>query len=588
MALREILARFGFQVDQRGLQKASKGIDGVVGKLQTFGTLIAGSIIVRGVKDFVTGMVDAGDALGKTATQLGLSSDQLQAWQAAAGFAGVESTKFNQSLRVLAKNANAAATGATGVSDKFKQLGVDVSDANGNLKSSDVLMREVGLALGKLENKTEAVALAQELMGRTGAALLPLFKDGAEGLDAALAALDRFGGGLSKDLIPLAEAAQDRFAEWDISILSLKSRVAVGLLPAISAMTVGLSRVVTAIAKFLGKGERLNAVLAVLAAILGKALVAKFGASLLALGRAAIVPLIKIALLVLLIDDLMTFFKGGDSLIGRGLDKIFGKGAGETVSKALRGIGGAISDLVGSGDFKKFDEQLEEIFGPPGQDIVADIVFTFSLISEALGEFTDEMGEGIDLILSDLGTFFSDIGSGIVAAAIGISNDAIELAESIIDGIIEGLKDGASAVVDAIVDVAKGAIDAAKGIFKPGSPSKVFLEMGIQNVEGLAMGMRRAASKATSAASAVSASVVGGARGLGGGGGLATAVGRGAGLGGRGAGPMAMFKSEIHLTVTGGSASDPQIQKLRQGVKSELRDNRRATLAALEQLAEVT
>ena len=92
-------------------------------------------------------MVDAGDALGKTATQLGLTSDQLQSWQAAAGFAGVEGQKFAQSMRVLQKNTLLAEQGSKQAGDAFKKLGVDVKDSNGQLKTGDQLMREVGVAL---------------------------------------------------------------------------------------------------------------------------------------------------------------------------------------------------------------------------------------------------------------------------------------------------------------------------------------------------------------------------------------------------------------------------------------------------------
>ena len=63
-----------------------------------------------------------------------------------------------------------------------------------------------------------------------------------------------------------------------------------------------------------------------------------------------------------------------------------------------------------------------------------------------------------------------------------------------------------------------------------------------------------------------------------------SAPARGGGGGGIAGGVV--FKSDINLTVSGGSPGDPQIAKLRQGVRSELRDNRRATLDALHQLVE--
>jgi len=579
MALREIIARFGFQFDQGGLKKAQGGIAGVVGSLQTLGVTIGAGIVARGIKNFVTGMVDAGDSLGKTATQLGLSSKELQAWQTAASFAGVETQSLNQGFRILGKNALLAQQGSKQAGDAFKTLGVDFEDANGNLKTSSQLARESGIALGALEDKTKAVGLAQQVFGRAGAALLPLFAKGAQGLDEALAKLEEFGGGLSDELIPLAEAAQDRFTEFEIATTSLKSKLAVALLPALNQLTLGLSKAVSWISKSGITAESFKSILVALGLVLGKLAIAKFGGSLLRLGRAAILPLAKFILLFLVVDDLIALFSGRGSLIGTFIDKIFGTGSAAAVVNGIKSIGTAVGDVLKTGDFKKLDDDLEAIFGPPGQDIVADIVFTFDMIGEALDAFIDEMGEGISLILSDLGTWFSDMSAAIVAAAIGLSNDAIDLATAIIDGIIDGITDGAKAVAKAVVDVAKGALKAGAKALGIGSPSKVAAKMiGAPFVEGIGVGAldaARAAARVTAQAtlaatslaapSSISAPVRGGS---------------GAPAGG------VIFKSDIALSVSGGSASDASISKLRQGVRSELRDNRRATLDALNQVIE--
>jgi hypothetical protein len=589
MALREILARFAFKVDGAGLRKANTGIGSVIGKMQAFGAVTAGSAVVRGVKDFVTNMVDAGDALGKTATQLGLSSDELQGWQAAAGFAGVETTKFNQSLRILAKNALTASTDGGRLEEKFKGLGIEVNNASGGLKSSNELMRETGLALGKLENRTEAVALAQELMGRTGAQLLPLFAKGEAGLEASLGALQRFGGGLSKELIPLAEDAQDRFAEWDIAMLSLKSRIAVAILPALNSLVLSLSKMAAAVSKFLGKGHALQSLLVAVGLVIGKLAIAKFGSQLLSLGRAAILPIVKFALLLLLVDELITLFKGGDTIIGRFIDKLFGAGTTEQFVKGIKDV----IDALGKGDFEGALEAAGNGLSTLGGKILEATEKVPGLSTALFGVIggLPEQAKAFEHFGKRVADYIKATVTAVKALAPKFLEAAGELATALIDGMVEGIKEGIKAVTDAVVDMAKGAVDAAKKIFKPGSGSRVFNQLGRQNIQGLVEGMQMAADRAAKTAGNISANVVvagseGAAEGLNRGGGVATAVGRRGALGGRGGGPMAIFNSDIRLTVTGGSANDPQIQKLRQGVRSELRDNRRATLAALEQLTE--
>ena len=578
MALREIIARFGFQIDQRGLKKAETGIGRVVGSLKTMGVMLGAGMVARGVKNFITGMVDSGDALGKTATQLGLSSDQLQAWQAAAGYAGVEGAKFSQSMRVMQKNALLAEQGSKQAGDAFKKLGVDFKDTNGQLKTGDKLMREVGLALNKTENSTERVALAQQLMGRTGAALLPLFKDGEKGLDAALAALERFGGGMSKEMVKNAEDAQDRFADLEIATMSFKSQIAVAILPAISSLVLGFAKMIAWISKAVKGTSAIKSILVALGIVVGKMAIAKFAGSFLKLARAAALPLLKFVLLFLIIDDLIALFEGRGSLIGTFIDKIFGEGSAKAVVDGIKGIGKAVADVVATGDFEKFDQDLDAIFGPPGHDIVADIAFTFEMIGEVIDEAVDGIGEGVDEMITGMGKFFTEMSTVISDATPDVVKDAVSLAGDLIDGIVKGIKDGAVAVGKAVVGVGKDALLAAKNFFQTDSPSKLFAtEVGEPIPQGIAMGVKNAARGARqmtldaialasgSGASSLSASPRGG------GGGIAGGV---------------IFKSDIAITVSGGSPGDPQIAKLRQGVRSELRDNRRATLDALQQLVE--
>lgn len=581
MALREIIARFGFQVDQSGIKKAKSGIAGVVSSLQTLGVVIGAGAVARGIKNFVTSMVDAGDKLGKTATQIGLSGKELQGWQAAAGFAGVETEKFNQSLRILAKNGNAVAQGNKGIAEKFDQLGISVVDSNGNLRSSNDLMRRTGLALGAMKNRTEAVALAQELMGRTGAALLPLFTAGEAGLDSSLAKLEEFGGGLSQEVIPLAEAAQDRFAEFGIATLSLKSKVAVALLPALNQMTLGLAKAVAWFSKIGGATAALRSMMVALGLVVGKLAIAKFGASLLSLARAAVVPLLKFALLVLVVDDLIALFDGRGSVIGETIDKIFGKGTAKAVVDGVKSIGKAFKGLLASGDLEKFDQALEDIFGPPGGRLVEWIVTTIqdanAAIEQGLADMDAKIG-GFNITATLIETAFP------IEAFRSMGAKFRVLAEmtgaDMVEGIVAGIKSNAGAIANAMTFGVSGGLAAARKAIDARSPSRKAAKMiGEPMAQGVAVGAMRAARAAARASSRalVAASGLRAASTL-----SAPRAGIAAG-----AGAGATFNSSISITVQGGSANDASIEALRQGVRSELRDNRRATLEALTQRAAV-
>ena len=65
------------------------------------------------------------------------------------------------------------------------------------------------------------------------------------------------------------------------------------------------------------------------------------------------------------------------------------------------------------------------------------------------------------------------------------------IAGAILDGITGGLASGARGLADQAVSTAKGALDAAKGFLGIDSPSKVFMEVGRNMVEGLAIGLTK-------------------------------------------------------------------------------------------------
>ena len=552
MALREILARFGFQIDHKGLKKAETGITGVISKLQTFGIALGGAVVARGVKDFISSTVAIGDNIGKTAVRLGGGTTELQRWQIAAEASGVSSEEFTIALKSLQKNASNAAAGEKGLAKAFDDLGVTLVDSEGKLKSGTVLMREVGLALNDLETDTEKVAISQRFMEESGFKLLSMFEGEAEGLDELLGILDKVGGGMSENAIKQAEKASMAFLFWDASLLSVKSAIAVHVLPAISYLAVKMSSVIGAVAKFLESSGAVHSMLVALGLVLGKLAFAKFAGSLLKLGRAAMIPLAKFILLFLVVDDLIALFSGRGSIIGVFIDKIFGPGSAAAVVNAIRGIGSAVANVVKTGDFKKLDEDLDAIFGPVGHDIVADIVFTFGMILEALDALILELGEGLELIISDLEAWGNELQQAFEAELMGIANDAIDLGKAIVDGIVEGIKDGAFNVSNALLGVVGGGLKTARKGLKVHSPSKVAeKQVGEPLVQGLfpvTRALLEAKRFAAVTASGIPQAVSASARGN-----TAPAIARGG----------VVFRSEINLTVSGGSASDPQIQKLR-------------------------
>ncbi|MCK4718804.1 MAG: hypothetical protein KAT70_09060 [Thermoplasmata archaeon] len=324
--LREVLARFGIEADTSGLQGLTSGIDQVVGRLRNLGTALSAGLRVNQIRDFALEMSHASEEVRQNAARLGMSVSAMQELGFAAGAAGQDMDVMVDAMSSLQERArDAALDPASDPAQQFRLLGVEARDASGELKSAEVLISEVADGLRGMKNQTDRVGAAMTLFGDVGRELLPILQDGAEGLDQLRQRARELGGGFSDAAIAAGAELSTAIGDLDMVVLSLKSRLATVLLPIITRST---EKVIEFAVGFLELTENSHIVEAALG-VLGAAALA-FGVDFLIgfAGPIAIAGLfaIAIAFIVLLVDDLITLFSGGTSVIGAFVDGIFGLG----------------------------------------------------------------------------------------------------------------------------------------------------------------------------------------------------------------------------------------------------------------------
>jgi hypothetical protein len=178
--LREILARFGFEVDDAKLQRADEGIGNFMGKLRQVAGILAGGAFVRGMTNLVSRAADVGSEIHDTAIALGVSSTSLQQWRYLAAQAGVEAGALSQGFGLLQKKALDAARGGEGAA-MFRRLGVSVKNAAGELKDPATLFEEVGLAIRSHEQRDGADRHGPRVLRALGEAADPAVHRGRRG-----------------------------------------------------------------------------------------------------------------------------------------------------------------------------------------------------------------------------------------------------------------------------------------------------------------------------------------------------------------------------------------------------------------------
>lgn len=323
-ALREIFARFSIELDTAPIDRGESRLDSMVGSLQTFGQAVAANFAYQYVRDFIVSIQQTGDAINDLSAIMGVNGAELQQWRYAAQLAGIDASEFDGSFLRLQ---NRMAQGGSGAA-VFRRLGVEIRNANGSLRNASDVLTDLADPIAAIGSSTERTGVLVDLLGRSGARLGPLFSQGSEGIARVRGEFEALGGGLSEEAIADSAALGDAWDRLSVVTMTLRSRLAVFLLPAletVSGWMVNAARTTSIVEAGLG--------LVILAlartAIASSAVWVPMAANALR----ALLPMILVGLAV---EDVVTFFRGGDSVIGRVMDALGGDGTQVQVAQDLR------------------------------------------------------------------------------------------------------------------------------------------------------------------------------------------------------------------------------------------------------------
>lgn len=271
------------------LKAASAQFEEMGNKLTMAGEKMMGFSKAAGV---VTGALAAltvksgkwADDLNTMAKVYSLDTKQLQLYGAAADLVDVDVNTIAASHVKLEKAMSSAADGSKKTSAAFKELGVDITDSNGNLRDGDEVWQDVIKALGSVENETQRDALAMKLLGKSALELNPLIEDGGETYANLAQTMSQYNlDFIDQETLDKANQFNDQLdtmkAVGTVALQSVGAQLAAYLLPAVEK----LAEYVSKFAEWLGSLD--PEILAVIGAI--SAVVAVVGPLLLILGKVA-------------------------------------------------------------------------------------------------------------------------------------------------------------------------------------------------------------------------------------------------------------------------------------------------------------
>ncbi len=160
------------------------------------------------------------------ASQMGISSDTI-----GAGFKFLDKNVGNMAITLQAGGKVAAAT-----LTPYKDLGLDVYDTAGKIKSSNELMLEAADIFAKMPDGIEKTGLAIKLFGKQGMDMLPVLNLGKAGIEAYMAQGKALGDVMSTSQVEAAHKLFLAQAQIKTAMDGVTVQSAEFLMPAVTRM----------------------------------------------------------------------------------------------------------------------------------------------------------------------------------------------------------------------------------------------------------------------------------------------------------------------------------------------------------------
>lgn len=185
-ALTDIAGHFGIQLPESA-SKAASALNGINAgaALAVTGTGLLAAAIVKAEKALISMTKESAEyakEIKTLASVTGQSAESLQEFDYAAEMIGVSSDRIRDSLKETTNKMQEARDGNEATALAYQNLGVAITDADGQLRSAEDVFYDTIDALGQMKNQTERDAIAMDLLSESAQELNPLIEIGSDGL----------------------------------------------------------------------------------------------------------------------------------------------------------------------------------------------------------------------------------------------------------------------------------------------------------------------------------------------------------------------------------------------------------------------
>lgn len=230
------------------LNSVGKSSDGLGGKLKALA--IAAVAVVGAFVSFQTinNAIDSTQALGDSVhtlqLQTGMTAESASQLIFAFNHVGLSADDAQRSLGIFSKNMTTIQEANDGVAKAakptvavLKEMGITVTDLQGNLLPMQPLLNAVADKFKAMPDGIEKTGLAMQLFGRSGKDMIPLLNLGSAGMAELAAQADKLGLTLSEKNVAQIHDYTLAHRDMEEAITGVKLQIGMALMPKLTELS---------------------------------------------------------------------------------------------------------------------------------------------------------------------------------------------------------------------------------------------------------------------------------------------------------------------------------------------------------------
>lgn len=219
-----------------GMSTAGK-VAGAALAATTAATIAGGKAFVDGVSN----VASYGDSIDKVSQKLGLSSEAFQEWDYVLTLAGTDMASMQTGMKTLTNKLDDAKNGSEDAQAMFAKLGISLEDLQ-TMSREDIFENAI-YGFQSMADSTERAALANDLFGKSGQELTPLFNQSAEATKELIANAHEYGMVMSDEAVKSSAGFVDSLTTLQKTMGGMKNSMMSSFMPALTTTMDGLSKV---------------------------------------------------------------------------------------------------------------------------------------------------------------------------------------------------------------------------------------------------------------------------------------------------------------------------------------------------------